>query len=155
MYPHMQQYSCKAPTTAFASNRCRFGSNVTGTACHCTTHCWFASCLPEQTLMCTSRRDHRCGGHGKRIRNSATRRGQESPFQERRSIKLAIAWQRSRARNGWPVQSDQVFWSCLSAEPRESGHHRIHVVWAQWDRSCALQGGRFQHMLLSALHCSI
>ena len=115
------QYSCRAPNNAFASNRCRLGINVTGAACHCTPHCWLASCLHEQTLMCTSRKDHRCTGHGKRISNSAGRRGQEFPFQERRSTKLAITCQCGRARTGLPAQSDQVFWSCRSVEPRELG----------------------------------
>ena len=122
MYPQVvTQYCLKTPITALASNRCRFGSNVTGTACHCTAHCWFASCLQEQAPMCTSRKDHKCTGPSVRVSSSARRRGQEFPFRERRSIKLAIAWQCGRARNGWSAQSDQVFRSCRSANPGSLG----------------------------------
>jgi len=53
------QYNRKAPETAFASNRRRLGSNVTGTACRCASHCWLASCPQEQTQVCTFRKDHR------------------------------------------------------------------------------------------------
>ena len=90
------QHWRKAPKPAFASNCRRLGSNVTGTACHCTTHCWLASCLQEQTQMRTSRKDNRCTGRGKRISNSARRRGQEFPLPERRLIKQALARQCGR-----------------------------------------------------------
>ena len=94
------QHWRKAPKTAFASNCRRLGSNVTGTACHCTTHCWLASCLQEQTQTRTSRKDNRCVGRGKRISNSARRRGQELHPPERRSIKQALARQCGRACSG-------------------------------------------------------
>ena len=59
MYPRNTAYCCRAPNNAFASNRCRLGINVTGAACHCAPHLWLASCLHEQTRMCTSRKDHK------------------------------------------------------------------------------------------------
>ena len=64
------QYCLKTPVTALASNRCRSGSNVTGTACHCTTHCQFASCLQEEVPKRTSRKAHKCNGPSVRVRQT-------------------------------------------------------------------------------------
>ena len=63
---HVTQYCCKAPTLHSQATDAEW-SNVTGAACRCATHCWLASYLHEQTLMCASRKDHRSIGHGKRV----------------------------------------------------------------------------------------